>query len=217
MKQRAIADADKELRRQSLLENGRRLFLENPRQLPTVAAIADACGLAKGTVYLYFKSKEEIFIALLAEEFAGLFARITRALSATPPGAGREMIAAFSAAYTDYLKERPEFLRLAAMANSVLEQSVSPAIVFDFKSALARGLGQTGSIVETLTGLPPGQGARLLMNTYALTLGLWQACDVPPELEALLAAPELKLLRPDFQQDLSPAIAQLWQGALQQG
>lgn len=212
MKQRAIADSDKELRRQALLDGARELYLQDPQQLPTVAAIAERCRLAKGTVYLYFKSKEEIFIALLEEGFDDLFIRVESSL--TKAERGPQLIPAFAETYRDYLAERPEFLRLAAMANSVLEQSVAPEIVLAFKRKLAAGLAAAGQQLELAASLPSGHGAPLLMRTYALTLGLWQAYDVPTALESMLSTPELQLLRPDFLLELPLAIGQLWRGAI---
>ena len=72
MKQRALSLDDKATRRTDILSAARRLFLEDSRQLPSAARIAQAAGLAKGTVYLYFRTKEEIFISLLEEDFTGL-------------------------------------------------------------------------------------------------------------------------------------------------
>jgi AcrR family transcriptional regulator len=43
------------------------LFAAAQDQLPSVSSIAEAAGLAKGTVYLNFETKEEIFAQLLLE------------------------------------------------------------------------------------------------------------------------------------------------------
>lgn len=212
MKQRAIADSDKAFRRQSLLDGARALYREDPQQLPTVAAIAERCQLAKGTVYLYFKSKEEIFIALLEEGCEQLFQHIAQSLARIEHGP--QLIPVFAATYRDYLAERPEFLRLAAMANSVLEPSVGAEIVLAFKRKLAAALAVTGTQLEHAARLPVGHGAPLLLRTYALTLGLWQAHDVPARLESMLSTPELQRLRPNFLVELPLAIGQLWQGAI---
>ncbi|HRH91851.1 MAG TPA: helix-turn-helix domain-containing protein, partial [Agitococcus sp.] len=63
MARNAMTDADKLLRRADFINAAHHLFREQ-KILPSVADIAKSAGLAKGTVYLYFKTKEEIFIAL---------------------------------------------------------------------------------------------------------------------------------------------------------
>ena len=63
-KQRATRADEKESRRQQLLDAAYTLSQSTPYDLLTVAQIAEQAKLAKGTVYLYFKSKEELFLGL---------------------------------------------------------------------------------------------------------------------------------------------------------
>lgn len=53
-----------EVRRDQLLDSAEKLFAEKGYAETTVADIADAAGVAKGTFYLYFPSKEHCVIAL---------------------------------------------------------------------------------------------------------------------------------------------------------
>lgn len=73
---RAIDDNEKALKRQSILDAAARIFAKDLNNLPSVISIAKASGLAKGTVYLYFKTKEEIFLALLSEQYETLLLEI---------------------------------------------------------------------------------------------------------------------------------------------
>ena len=66
MAKRAHATADKDLRRQAILQAAGRLFVAGGGELPSVAEVAVAAGLAKGTVYLYFGTKGAIFAAIFA-------------------------------------------------------------------------------------------------------------------------------------------------------
>ena len=43
-----------------------KLFRQKSYHQATMADIADACGLLKGSIYHYFKSKDELMIAVLA-------------------------------------------------------------------------------------------------------------------------------------------------------
>lgn len=65
MAERALAREDKQARRAVILSAARTLFNEGDGNLPTASQVAAASGLAKGTVYLYFQTKEEIFANLL--------------------------------------------------------------------------------------------------------------------------------------------------------
>ena len=80
LKQRAIADVDKEERRHALLDAAEALFLGHPDRMASVAEVAEAAGLAKGTVYLYFPSKEEMLLSLHERQLANFFAELRRLL-----------------------------------------------------------------------------------------------------------------------------------------
>lgn len=58
------AERAKALRREEILDAARRVFAERGFRGTTIADIAEAAGIALGTVYLYFPSKEDVFAAL---------------------------------------------------------------------------------------------------------------------------------------------------------
>jgi TetR/AcrR family transcriptional regulator, transcriptional repressor for nem operon len=55
-----------EVRREQILDAAERVLLTNGYAATTVADVADAAGLAKGTVYLQFASKNDLIAALRA-------------------------------------------------------------------------------------------------------------------------------------------------------
>lgn len=210
MKQRATDDSEKAARRSAILDAARRLYLEDSRQLPSAARIAEEVGLAKGTLYLYFRTKEEIFLALLAEEFSALLQMVHEVFGARPAPAPEQ----FLTRYIAHLDQHPELLRLDAMAYSVLEQNMGEAQLRAFKLELTQGLVSAGALLDQAMQLPAGRGTTLLIRTYALTRGLWQSLDYPPALRAVLADPVFAPIRPDFRSELSAALAEYWRGAL---
>jgi AcrR family transcriptional regulator len=59
-----ISDAKKEERRTAILNAAFECFSEKGYFMTTVDDIVEASGASKGAIYLYFKSKEEIFVSL---------------------------------------------------------------------------------------------------------------------------------------------------------
>ncbi len=69
-------EREKELRKMQILEAGEKLFLSRGFENVTMDEIAKECELSKGTLYLYYKSKEELFYTLIIksmEILIGLF------------------------------------------------------------------------------------------------------------------------------------------------
>ena len=63
-RRRAIGDKQKQRRRQAMIDVAWQLFQQSSYQAITMAEVAERAGIAKGTVYLYFKTKEELFLAV---------------------------------------------------------------------------------------------------------------------------------------------------------
>jgi AcrR family transcriptional regulator len=75
-----------EVRREQILDAAARVFLDRGLTEATMAEVAEAAGVAKGTVYLYFDSKSALLTALRARYTSQWLAQSGR-LDA-PPGRG---------------------------------------------------------------------------------------------------------------------------------
>ena len=58
-------EREKERRKEEILDAAQRVFIEKGLTTATVDDIAAAAELSKGTLYLHFESKEDIYIALM--------------------------------------------------------------------------------------------------------------------------------------------------------
>lgn len=206
---RAIDDSEKAARRDTLLNAAKTLFLEQQPSLPSVQAIASRAGLAKGTVYLYFSSKEEIFISLLGHMYEDLLEQMNEvAEKASDPV--EEMVESIVA----YTQENPHFLPLASMASTVLEQNISDQHLMAFKAMLFSGTIRLGqSISQTVGGQTDAEAcAVLLVHTHAHMLGLWQMQQMPPRIREALSRNNMGLLAPEFNQALRTGLKALWGG-----
>ena len=61
------------------------LFSEKDFHEVTVEEIAERVGLSKGTMYLYFENKENLFLSIIQEKTDALLARIKRAIDGPDP------------------------------------------------------------------------------------------------------------------------------------
>ena len=56
---------EKEHRKEEIVDAAQKLFLEKGLQTTTMDEIAEAAELSKGTIYLYYKSKEDLYLAVI--------------------------------------------------------------------------------------------------------------------------------------------------------
>ncbi len=99
-----------EWRHQEILEAARRIFARLSYAATNVEEIAKEAGTAKGTVYLYFKSKEEILAAVLASDLECLVDKTIAGMST--PKTFAERLTVFLNLRSDYLQHNQDFLRI---------------------------------------------------------------------------------------------------------
>ena len=210
---RAIDDSEKAARRQSILDAAKTLYLADTSGLPSVISIARKAGLAKGTVYLYFKTKEEIFLAMLSEDYETLMIEVIKLLD--KPSSPDELVDNLLATLISFLDNNPLFMPLASMASPVLEQNVEIKIVGEFKLMLIDKINLIDDLFrKAFPQFPKGQCGSLLLHTNALILGLWQMQNWPDKLKPLQQQYPFNTVIPDFKKDLALSLKNLWKGAL---
>jgi AcrR family transcriptional regulator len=207
--QRARQPEEKEERRNAILTAAEGLLDLHSSSLPSVAEIAAAAGLAKGSVYNYFRTKEEVYLGVLA---AGLL----RWLGALDAQLSREnsTIDEILNVYVDFCEAEPLTMRLACLASTVLEENISEELAYQFKSHLADGVRMiSAKLQQKNTHFDTASAQALFLSSYALTLGIWQLSHPAPVIDKVTEAPQTQILKPQFRFTLFNALNQLWMGA----
>lgn len=103
-------DVVTEFRRRTILEAAVKVFGDHGFEAATVEAIAEAARVAKGTVYLYYPSKQAVYDAM----FSGGMAEMERLISERVASASsaRDAIAGFVTVRTEYFQQHPDFFRV---------------------------------------------------------------------------------------------------------
>lgn len=196
---RARQNAQKLERRQVILDAAWRAFHSSSYSELTVARIARETGLAKGTVFLYFRTKEEIFLEVTGQQLAEWFDMVDGRLTQLPVPAETEDVVEVIA---DSLQKRAYFTRLLAILSTVLEQNANYDAVLRFKQLLLIRLSHSGALMErALDFLRPGEGAHLLMQLEAIVIGLRHLADAAPVVRQLMTLDDMRAFDVDFDRE----------------
>jgi AcrR family transcriptional regulator len=176
-----------------------------------MADVADEAGVAKGTVYLYFPSKEELLLAVHERNIDGFFAALIARLEGDAPVRIQDVLALTH----EHIVKPPLFLPLAARCFGLIAQSIPAEPALAFKQRMADRLMRAGTGLERhFDQLKPGAGLALLRHTYALILGLWQMSGqsfCPGSATDAIPPPALAYSYPE---ELDRALAALWNGTI---
>ena len=98
---------EKQARRQAILDAARECFFKDGFEATTVSQITDRVELSTGTLYLYFKNKEEIYVSILEEGLDILYELMKG--SERPGGTAREILEGYSQAYYRFYTEYGQY------------------------------------------------------------------------------------------------------------
>lgn len=207
---RAMTDQQKQARRAEILRVAMQRFTSTSYAALSMANIATAAGVAKGTLYLYFQSKEELFLALYEQELDAWFDELDAALSGEQRAGSIDGLLQL---LSESLARRPAFLRLIAILHTVLERNVDLATALRFKQRLRERILHTGGLLERqLPFLQTGQGAELLLKLDALVIGFQHLAEPSEVLRQVLAQPEMAMFRVNLETQLLNTLRTLLMG-----
>ncbi|RKH73970.1 TetR/AcrR family transcriptional regulator [Corallococcus aberystwythensis] len=206
---RARRDEDKEARRRELLDAARALFEATSFAQVKMADVAARTGLAKGTVFLYFPTKEALFLALLDDLLTAWFAKLNGRLAEGGTWTGHQL----ACTVAQSLEGEETFTRLLALMQTVLEQNVTVEQTQAFKERVLGAMGTTAALLqERLPFLTARTAGQLITHVHALVTGLRQMADIAPVAREVLTLPHMAPLRVDFTAELTAAITTLLRG-----
>lgn len=105
-----FSEDEQERIRSALLDAGREHFSRYGLEKTTVAELADAAGIATGSFYSFFDSKERLYLAVLEAEADDVYGRALDALQ--QPEAPQAAVVAFMQSFFEYAETEPLIRRL---------------------------------------------------------------------------------------------------------
>jgi len=109
-------EREKEQRRSAIVDAAEEVFFSKGVENATMDEVAEKAELSKGTLYLYFKNKNDLFHAIVARALEILLNMFQRALESEEKGIDK--IKAIGTAYVEFYKTHPDYY------NSMLHQEV---------------------------------------------------------------------------------------------
>ncbi len=171
--QRARRDAEKAERRRDILATAASLLRTSRFEDFSMGVLARKTGIAKGTLYLYFETREEVLLAVWVEALSAWARDFEGGLTSGMDDRG------FAAWFRETARKDPNFLTLRARLESVIEHNVGLEQLVSAKRAMRDLLADLAPRVEETLGLAAGSGGPLLHSLAALLVGHEQSSVGP--------------------------------------
>jgi len=145
---RARREREKEERRRSILRAARETFFQNGFHHATVESVAERAEVSKGTVYLYFESKESLLAHLLLEGLKELVGELDRAQAETNGTPAEEQLRALARAYLTFFRNDPQYFPfLMAMDRGRFQDAIPPELYQEVLETSLEGLNLVVGVV----------------------------------------------------------------------
>jgi AcrR family transcriptional regulator len=180
---RATGPGEKEARRQQILASAGDLLSDWSFTDITMDRIADLVGLAKGTLYLYFRTKETLFLSLYEEHLSAWYSELEtlaiRAGGIVEPSAAARVIASTLAA-------RPILVQLHGLLHSTLGHNIDLDTAIGFRRHQhLRMTVLAAALAGRIEGLSEARAYHFLVQLEAVVGGLsWAATPPSPVAQA---------------------------------
>lgn len=128
-----VREARRAERRQTIVETAARLFAELGYSSCEMDRVAAELQIAKGTLYLYFPGKQELFFACVDHGLNGM--RAATQAAAEEVEEPFEKIARALRAYLIYFREHPQYVELLLQERAIFRDRKKPAYFEHRKTA----------------------------------------------------------------------------------
>jgi AcrR family transcriptional regulator len=176
-----IAESARAARRDQIIAAGLACFARSGYHTTTMADVAGQAGVSKGTPYLYFDSKQALFLALHEQWDCGAGQRVDAAIAALPDGqrqSPRAVLRAIAAAIAAHVQAESQTCRVLMEARALAAHE--PVIAAAVRAAdqqmhqQLEGLFAAGVAAgEWPAGTDPGLAARLFTAALYGLMAQW--------------------------------------------
>ena len=151
-------------KRERILDAAETIFAKHGFFAAKVSDVAKEAGVADGTIYLYFKSKDELLISLFERRMEQLNAALKAAIAGKPP---REQLRAFIRAYVQLVHDEPaatEVLTIELRQSSKFMKEYDNPEFVDFLLTLGGILAAMQDSGEMDASIPSHVAARMIFG-----------------------------------------------------
>ena len=141
-------EREKERRRQQIIVAAKRVFSQKGLSGTTMEEIAKESELSPGTLYLYFKNKEELYASLSLRILQFLSIRVAQVVKEKGEGPSEKLDRLIEAMYEVYEFDPMVIINMFHLQSSETLKNLSPELITEIKTLSKKALANMAGIFE---------------------------------------------------------------------
>jgi AcrR family transcriptional regulator len=142
-------EREKERRRQQIMIAAKRVFTERGFNKATMEDIAQEAELSPGTLYLYFKNKEELYASLSLRILQYLLIRVEHVIDEKGGGPEQKLNSLIEAMYDVYEFDPLIIINMFHLQSSETLKNLSPELMSEIKDLSRKSLSAIAQIFKS--------------------------------------------------------------------
>ena len=195
---RAVSDEQKNEKTALITSAAEKLFESDKFERITIEKIAKQAGIAKGTVFIYFKTKEEIFLSIAEKETANWKKHLTEAITSACVKDKKITVEVLCNILISSL-ENNNFIKLISILDDTLEQNIDFKKALHFKKYVKSEMQEISALIEASSGtLKPGNGIIIINSLYTCAIGAYKVSNPSDTVKKITKRPGMEIFDRNF-------------------
>lgn len=195
---KAVTDSQKKERFSKIIKSSKELFRSKDFKNITISEIAAYSGLAKGTLFLYFSSKEEIFLALAEQLLESWFTKLEILLDKHALNTREVTIESFVEIIINSVSDSI-ILKLFSILDDTIEQNIESERALEFKLFLKSNIYKIGGKIEALFPvIKSGEGITIINAINICLIGAYKVSNPSDIISEIVTQPGMEIFNRNF-------------------
>lgn len=199
---RAMTEEAKNQRALKILDAAERLFLEKDYHELKMSDIAREAGISNGLLFVYFKTKETLFLCLLWKEYEKRLDSLEERIRRKPPRNFSDFRQLILDDLLELLEKDPLYIRLEAMRGIILEKKADTEILCHIKKRLCHRTEVWSRILEESGILTREEIMDIHFMESGIITGCYQQSLISASVQNSLSPADLCFLKRDYRKDI---------------
>ena len=209
---RAVTKEDKEAKEQIILDMAQKMFLSMDYDKIKMSVLAKEVGISNGLLFVYFKTKETLFMCLLFREYEKRLDYLTDIANKTSFNSFSDIRQLFMTELELLIDTNPLYVGLESMRCSILEKNIDLEILFSMKKKLFERAVELAAIVCKSGILTVNQFIDIFFMESAILIGCKLSSDMPSDVVDIVNQIGIEGFNRSFKDDVMMAIGCYFDG-----
>lgn len=207
MAKRAMTEEAKAAKSQAILDTVAEMFLTTEYEKIKMSDIAKAMDMSNGILFVYFKTKETLFMCLLWREYDKRLDYLINMAQTTKIEIYEDIKRLFMAELEMLVDTNPLYIRLEAMRSVIFEKNADLDVMFSMKKALFKRMLEFTSIISKSGILTQNQLIDIFLMEASIITGCKLNSGLPPAVDEIIERLGVDGFKRDFKEDVMNTIS----------